>query len=61
MKVYFAGKDKLDASGEDGEVDGQWPSDGSFNLFAMGFAARISGMDRGTYYRNPERAFLRRV
>lgn len=25
--------------------------------FALGFSAKIEGMDRGTYYRNPERAF----
>lgn len=27
------------------------------NPFALGFCAKVCGVDRGTYYRNPERAF----
>jgi len=28
-----------------------------FNPFSSGFSARVSGMDRGEFYRNPEKAF----
>jgi len=58
MKVDFAGKDKLTPLARMGKLMANEPIDRvAFNSFAMGFAARISGMDRGTYYRNPERAF----
>ena len=58
MKVDFAGKDKLTPLERMGKLMANEPIDRvAFNSFAMGFAARISGMDRGTYYRNPERAF----
>ncbi len=58
MTIDFAKKDKLTIQERmkrlmAGESIDRVP----FNPFASGFSAKICGVDRGTYYRNPEAAF----
>jgi uroporphyrinogen decarboxylase len=58
MNVDFERKDKLTPRERMRRLIAGEPVDRvPFNASASGFAARVCGIDRGTYYRNPERAF----
>ena len=58
MTIDFAQKDKLTSMERIGRLMASEPTDRvAFVPFTLGFNAKICGMDRGTYYRNPEAAF----
>ena len=56
--VNFAEKDKMTSPERLKELSDGKPIDRvPFNPFSLGFNARIYGIDRGEFYRNPEEAF----
>lgn len=57
MTVDFSQRDKLSPLERIKRLMAGEPIDRvAFNPFMLGFTARLSGIDRGTFYRNPERA-----
>lgn len=58
MKVDFAEKDAMTARERLAALVAGKPIDRvPFNPFSMGFSARLLGIDRGEFYRQPEKAF----